>query len=250
MLATVWKEIEVRIWDAKAYHLLGELNGHRGFISSLDFSNDNSILATGGGDHRVMIWDTNRFTLISEKEFEYPVSATVFCRENVVAALVGLSLVVVVVDIRTGATVKHWQFAMPINNVLSASTYDDDVICAATSGFILCSNATVERMAMNIRNGIYVNCACVDGSGLLLASSHESTKLSVMIWRLNREQPVHILEAAHCQEVTCLCFSRESHQLVSGSADYSVKTWLLQQARINGIAVSPGRTIACENIVR
>jgi WD40 repeat protein len=133
MLATVWKEIEVRIWDAKAYHLLGELRGHRGFISSLDFSNDNSILATGGGDHRVMIWDTNRFTLISEKEFEYPVSATVFCRENVVAALVGLSLVVVV-DIRTGATVKHWQFAMPINNVLT-STYDDDVICAATSGF-------------------------------------------------------------------------------------------------------------------
>ncbi len=51
----------VHLWDVVAEKELPSLEGHRGAITSLSFSPDGKLLATGGNDTTVLLWDATRF---------------------------------------------------------------------------------------------------------------------------------------------------------------------------------------------
>jgi hypothetical protein len=65
----------VHLWDLAAEKEIQVLKGHRGPISTLAFSPDGKLLATGSYDTTVLLWDTTRFkptraaevTLLSEQ---------------------------------------------------------------------------------------------------------------------------------------------------------------------------------------
>lgn len=46
------------IWNTKNNQLLGELTGHQSGIYAVDVNSTNNLIATGGGDATVIIWDT------------------------------------------------------------------------------------------------------------------------------------------------------------------------------------------------
>jgi hypothetical protein len=51
----------VHLWDVAAEKELTPLEGHRGSITSLSFSPDGKLLATGSNDTTVLLWDATRF---------------------------------------------------------------------------------------------------------------------------------------------------------------------------------------------
>jgi transcription initiation factor TFIID subunit 5 len=55
-------------WHLGHGHLVAQLNGHQDTIFSLSFSRDGAILASGGNDDRVNLWDAQK--LIEEIEVE------------------------------------------------------------------------------------------------------------------------------------------------------------------------------------
>jgi RNA polymerase sigma factor (sigma-70 family) len=51
----------VRLWDMVAEKELPSLQGHKGSITSLSFSPDGKLLATGSNDTTILLWDAMRF---------------------------------------------------------------------------------------------------------------------------------------------------------------------------------------------
>ena len=49
------------IWDLGSASQLCELKGHRDTVYQLAFSRDGTILASGGGDNCVKLWDASNF---------------------------------------------------------------------------------------------------------------------------------------------------------------------------------------------
>jgi WD40 repeat protein len=59
------REGEVRLWDLTAGKLRREFVGHTDPIQAIAFSRDGKVLATGGGDYSVKLWDTEGKELAS-----------------------------------------------------------------------------------------------------------------------------------------------------------------------------------------
>jgi WD40 repeat protein/serine/threonine protein kinase/tetratricopeptide (TPR) repeat protein len=49
---------EVRLWDAASGRQIGHPLPHRNYVSAMAFTPDSAVLATGGYDHAVHLWDT------------------------------------------------------------------------------------------------------------------------------------------------------------------------------------------------
>jgi len=64
----------VHLWSAATGKLLGQLDGHRNRVQTLDFSPDGKVLASGGDDGAVFLWDTvSRRPLATFNEHAAPV---------------------------------------------------------------------------------------------------------------------------------------------------------------------------------
>jgi len=53
----------IRVWSIKTGEILMELSGHRGAVSSLAFSPDSTVLASGSTDTTVLLWDLQQAQL-------------------------------------------------------------------------------------------------------------------------------------------------------------------------------------------
>ena len=48
---------QVRLWEADTYRLVGTLTGHEGTVLSVAFNADGRLLASGGADSLIKVWD-------------------------------------------------------------------------------------------------------------------------------------------------------------------------------------------------
>jgi len=54
----------VHIIDSEKLHQVAELKGHKSFIQTMSFESKTNILATAGGDWKIILWDLDKFSPI------------------------------------------------------------------------------------------------------------------------------------------------------------------------------------------
>ena len=71
-MAACWRRGQsdrtVKLWDVQARTLLQTLEGHTDRVSSVAFSPDGRVLATGASDRTVKLWDVQARTLLQTLE--------------------------------------------------------------------------------------------------------------------------------------------------------------------------------------
>ncbi len=61
VIGGTWPEQRIQVWDVETRELIVELSGHKSDVESLAFSPDSCLLASGGFDDVIYLWDMTRY---------------------------------------------------------------------------------------------------------------------------------------------------------------------------------------------
>ena len=61
LIGGTWPEQRIQIWDVETRELIVELSGHKSDVESFAFSPDSRLLASGGFDGVIYLWDMTHY---------------------------------------------------------------------------------------------------------------------------------------------------------------------------------------------
>ncbi len=180
------------VWEWKSETYVFKQQGHSYDISSITYSPDGSLLASGSNDGKIKLWDTSNSTCI-----------ITFTEHT--------------------SKISDLKFAPNKNNVLISSSYDGTV---RAYDLIKYRNFRI----MTTPTPTQLNCLAVDFSGEIICAGGMDP-FSIFVWALKSGDLIDILRG-HTAPISCLAFSTTKDLLVSGSWDKSVKLWELYSKKM------------------
>jgi hypothetical protein len=128
----------VKLWDARSGRLLNTLEGHEREATSVAFSPDGSVLASGSRDKTVKLWDARSGRLLNTLEgHEREATSVAFSPDGALLA-----------SGSDDGTVKVWSVKQPtlVATILSVSR--QGWITYTPEGYFIGSEDVLERVAM------------------------------------------------------------------------------------------------------
>jgi WD40 repeat protein len=258
---------EIRLWDVTTHQLSGQpLGGHSDTIRSVAFSPDGTLLASGGNDQMVILWDVAaRRPIASLSGHPAIVWSVAFSPDGKTLASAGCAAAGLTDNCPQGE-IRLWDVAthQPIatlhghaGNIYGVAFSPDGKTLAsggADSTVILWDLAARRPVASLAGHTSRVHTVAFSPDGKTLASGGADAK--IILWDVAARRPVgHPLEG-HINTVYGVAFSPDGKTLVSGSADHTLILWDLARQQqiehltghpdpVSGVAFNPdGKTIA------
>ncbi len=181
-----WGDETVTLWDAATRTRIATLEGHTSSVTSVSFSSDGALLASGSWDRTVKLWNVGTRELVGTLEGHTSgVNAVAFTSDGATLASAGG---------RNDATVRLW-----------------DVGAHELIG-------TLEGHTNEVRSVAFTS----DGATLASAGGDEDN--TVKLWNVGTREEIGTLEG-HTEGVNSVAFSHDDALLASGSWDGTVKLW-------------------------
>jgi WD40 repeat protein len=222
--------------------------GHYGTVYSVAYNNDGTLLASGGSDGTIRIWNTSTGTLINTLlGHTYIVSSVAFSPDGTKLASGSGDHTIKLWNVNTGTLIKTWYSV----NVSSVAFSPDGTKLASGSG-----DNTINLWNVNtgtlIKTWYSVNVSSVafspDGTKLASGSGDSTIKL----WNVSTGTLLNTL-SGHTDWVNSVAFSPDGTKLASGCMDGTIKLWnvstgtlintlSVHASQVNSVAFSPDGT--------
>jgi WD40 repeat protein len=242
----------VTIWDLEhqpdapggdCLRELVELPAHQSYVSSVAFSPDSRLLATGSLDQTVTLWDLKDGKkaapqLLHTLRQASPINSVAFNTQGSWLAVGSDDHRVTVWDVASGRVVRKLQgHAAPVHSV----AFSPDGWRLATSSAdhtVKVWDATTSPEAdFLVGHASLVYQVVFGKSGGLLASA--SSDRTMRIWDRSTGEVLRVL-CGHAKEVFGLAFSPDGRRLASAGGDRTVRLWEVATGR--PVAVLKGHT--------
>lgn len=221
-------------------NLLSHISGHTGDISSLAFSPNRKILASGSNDATIRVWD------VSDPRHPIPASQPLQGHTGTVSSLAFSPDGQVLVSGSADQTVILWDMSdarqpAPLGEPLAEHTAEVNCLVFSPDGGLLASGgaeniillwdvrdpASPKRLGSALGgHSAAVNSLAFSQDGHLLASG--SADKTVRLWEVSDPSQAAQLGAAlsaHTEAVNTVAFSPDQKTLASGSDDENIILW-------------------------
>jgi WD40 repeat protein len=216
--------ITIRWWDVSQRKLIATLTGHNSWVSSVAFSPDGRMLASGSYDDTIRLWDVLQRKLIAMLTgHTKSVTSVAFSPDGRIIASGSTDDTIRLWDVSqrkliatlTGHTGFVYSVAFsPDGRMLASGSVD---------GTIRLWDASQRKLIATLTGHTgYVYSVAFSPDGSLLASgSHDKT---IRLWDVSQRKLIATL-TGHTYSVSSVAFSPDGSLLASGSGDGTILLW-------------------------
>jgi len=201
-----------------------QLNGHNYTVAVVEFSPDNTLIATGSWDSSIKLWDSQTGTLLRTLYGHlFPVFDIAFSADGKYIASCSKDKSIIIWDVQTGKTIhtltKHSSWVQSISfdhtgKYLVSAGWDSNVY--------LWNVATGQFIRSFIGHTEYVVSTAFSRDSKIMATG--SGDNSIKLWNVSSGSELRTL-LGHTNAIWGLDFSHDNKQLISGSQDGTIKKW-------------------------
>ena len=218
---------DVRLCDVVTGQLLKSFTAHDGSVNAVQFPPDSQIIATGGKDYTVRLWNANTGQLLNTLDHQDITSLTSvqFSPDGKIIATGGIS----------SGTVHLWEVTTGNRLFRLIGHTDKSVysICFSPNGRIIATggdegtirlwstNTGLELMKLSGHEGM-IDTVLFSPDGLTLLS--KSSDKTVRLWDTLSGQRLKTLDG-YTESVASVSFSPDGKTVASGSSDKKVRLW-------------------------
>ena len=226
------------MWDAQSGQAIATLNDHNRGINDLATNTNSNLLATGGADGRILLYDLD--TLNLQNQYASDTNATVRAvalspeRNRLAAAFAGP--LVIVWDIENNTPLY---FLFDLQGEVNDITYSPDgerLLIAGEDGiistFIAETGVPFDGLIQSNDGGspIPVSNLAFSADGALLAAVVDNN--TVRIFENRAEGLTRVNTIPGQTRFTAVAFNPENNNLVTGSSDNTAKVWNVETGEL------------------
>jgi WD40 repeat protein len=224
-------------------------NGHSGHVLAVALSRDGKLLATGGEDNVIKLWDATTGLLIRDIEGHTDfVRHIAFSPNNTRMASAGNDRSVKVWDVANGKLIHNMQFHSdlvtsvafsPDGRLIASGSHDGTIKLWDAAGGKLIDTLAPESESESDR----INTVAFSPDGRLIASGGYDKK--IRLWDVRSRSEVRTF-GQQGEAINCVAFGPDSSKIASCSNDKTIKVWDVSTGQM--IASLVGHTDAVRDI--